>query len=542
MGRETNIDSIRVLEKQIEEEKGDTIELKRTRNSLLNISTRVPPEILGYIVFTCGLVREVGHVYSWFFEGLQKGSYNFILVCHYWLEVASRTPELWSFWGNTLRDWKKRHDHWAGAAPLDLVLDEYLPAFGTFDKSLEDAVGSRVTRDAIRRVHLVSGSGGTLPYIISSLTPDDEGGQNENIESIVLQKELSPTVDVSNFFARSRLSKLRSLELQGDHLRISSWDHLTSRTTHLTALSLRIHTRSSPPTITTAQLFSILVSNPNLQELLLCDAALPNDADRSTLKVQLRHLKLLSLAGKLCHLLGLLRRLVLPERLDVMELVVDSCSVDDVSRSLAPYMQDYFRRDAGFQDRLGVYNFSQLGFISISVGVIHAQATPPVPGPPQVSLDVYLTVSLDMLEQSFIDLVLALVPLERVVFFRDDLNMGFPEEGFLMMPKIETLYLPSPEFYEGFLQPDLDGLHANENLLPSLRLLCLEDVPPLDSDSWSHLGTFLARRALDNQIISLEVVGRCPNIRPEVPDWIKCLVEEFTYRSRSEAEEYERRY
>ena len=46
MGPEANIDLIRVLEKQIEEGNGDIIKLKRDRNSLLNISTRVPPEIL----------------------------------------------------------------------------------------------------------------------------------------------------------------------------------------------------------------------------------------------------------------------------------------------------------------------------------------------------------------------------------------------------------------------------------------------------------------------------------------------------------------
>jgi hypothetical protein len=51
MGRETNIESIRALEKQIEEGRGDTIKLKRARNSLLNISIRAPPEILGRIFF-----------------------------------------------------------------------------------------------------------------------------------------------------------------------------------------------------------------------------------------------------------------------------------------------------------------------------------------------------------------------------------------------------------------------------------------------------------------------------------------------------------
>jgi hypothetical protein len=60
MGREVNIDSIQALEKRIEEGKGDKIQLKRARNSWLNISTRVPPEILGDI-FVWSLVREEDH-------------------------------------------------------------------------------------------------------------------------------------------------------------------------------------------------------------------------------------------------------------------------------------------------------------------------------------------------------------------------------------------------------------------------------------------------------------------------------------------------
>ena len=47
MGPEINIDSILALERQTKEGTGDVIHLKRFRNSLLNISTRIPPEILG---------------------------------------------------------------------------------------------------------------------------------------------------------------------------------------------------------------------------------------------------------------------------------------------------------------------------------------------------------------------------------------------------------------------------------------------------------------------------------------------------------------
>jgi len=223
MGRETNIHSIQALEKRIEEGKGDIINLKRTRNSLLNISIRAPPEILGHI-FTWSLVRESNKP----FEGLQKGSYNFLLVCHHWFEVASRTPELWSFWGNTLQDWKRRH-HRSGAIPLDLVLygDKCKPRV-LFDESLQEAVRRRVVQDTIRQTHLMSDNGDALASIISSLTPGDEGGQNENIESIVWRNRGFTFVDVSDFFARSRLSGLRSLNLHG-RIQISTWDHLASR-------------------------------------------------------------------------------------------------------------------------------------------------------------------------------------------------------------------------------------------------------------------------------------------------------------------------
>ena len=225
-----------VLEKQIEEGDGDMIKLKRARNSFL-ISVRVPPEILGKI-FIWRLFRNVvGQDYWRGFGGLEKGSYNFLLVCHRRFEVADDTPELWSFWGNTLQDWSKCY-RLSGVAPLDLVLNDSWPSRPVpFDGPLRDAVRSRAIRGTIRQIDLVSYDGDTLASIASQPIPGNEGFRNGNIESIIWGVLENRFMDASNFFAQSRLSNLRFLKLSGNILN-SSWGGLASWTAPLTTLSL----------------------------------------------------------------------------------------------------------------------------------------------------------------------------------------------------------------------------------------------------------------------------------------------------------------
>jgi hypothetical protein len=250
MDREINLNSIRVLEKQIQEHERAIIQLKRVRNSLLNVSTRLPPEVLGSI-FRWNVIPDGD------FGGLSKGSYNFLLVCHHWFRVASATSGLWSFWGNSIEDWEHRHAR-CRTAPLDLVLTEY-SEFPHLDDALREALQDRATRDTIRRVHLAASSTELLNSVISSIIVKGEETQSISMGSFILRSAPGSNVDISDFFSRYHFPKLHRLDLSD--FSISSWDLLRSRTTSLTTLSLTSDApsslqpyprcfRSSPPTPT----------------------------------------------------------------------------------------------------------------------------------------------------------------------------------------------------------------------------------------------------------------------------------------------------
>jgi len=175
MDREVNLDFIFALEKQIEERGGyekTVIQLKRTRNSLLNVSIFLPPEILGSI-FRWNVIPDDD------FGGLPDRSYNSLLVCHHWSEVASSTPELWSPWGNSIKDWTHRHDR-CGTAPLDLVLGT--STNGELDDQLRSALQDRAARNMIHRVHLRGTESKLLKSVISSIVTEGEGVQLDGVE------------------------------------------------------------------------------------------------------------------------------------------------------------------------------------------------------------------------------------------------------------------------------------------------------------------------------------------------------------------------
>lgn len=437
MGREVNVDLIQALEKQIEKGDGDIIKLKRARNSLLNISTRIPPEILEHI-FAWSVFRKEDHSLraNSHFDRPREGSYNFRLVCHHWSEVASNIPELWSFWGTTLWQWWNRRSHPRFVPRIDLVLADSEYAHFSNDKPLY-TLRDRAAQDAIRQVHL-KGEDDLLSSVLSSLTPSENVRCN-SIESIDLQN-YGDIVDVSDFFARHRLPKLRSLFLNGI-FRLPSWDHLIPQTTLLTTLSLDIPGYLAHPPPSTLQLLSILASNPNLRELLMDSPVIPvDDGDGSTPQVSLPHLKNLHFTGELRGVFRLLDRLALPDTLEYMELKALDSTVEDLSRIPGPYLREFFQRD---HDRLGVKAYTDDSLLdTLLINVV----TVGQPRSRQLKFDAVLDRigPPSSLDNPCLNII-ASIPGERVV----SLSTNVPSEKVVdvldAMPNIKMMYLMIPE-------------------------------------------------------------------------------------------------
>jgi len=511
MGHEINIDSIRDLERQIEEGIGDMIQLRRTRNSLLNISVRVPPEILGSI-FRWNVIPDGG--WDPRYGGLQKGSYNFLLVCHHWFEVASRTPEVWSFWGTTLKQWSRWHKRSGIDTPVDLTLGGFHIDLSALDGPLRNTLLDHAARGTIRSVQLRAYGPSVTTSVLSLLTPDDDNIRCSNIELIYLGH-----VDASKFFARNRFPKLWSLQLSG--VKMSSWELLGLHVTALTTLYIAIGGVGHVPT--TPQLLSILTSNPRLQNITLLDV-IPRDDEGGSTRVPLHQLKVLSLSGDFHPIFRLLRQLDHPQTMDEVTLHLSRCAVEDIAWTLGPYVEECLRRNEKSRGGLGLFVISLVDVVSIRASaegptgrVTFATFTATLPAglPPRAC------------DELCIDFV-AQTPGGRVVYFGGDLSMGALRGIVPAMPKIQELHLVNAMLSSRFLQPNPGRPRADTKLFPSLQHLHLEDVS-LGNNGWSPLLPFLAHQTSGGQAISLTLTGAYTHICRNVVRDIESLVELFIF-------------
>lgn len=515
MGREVNEDWIRDLEKKIEEGTADIIQLKRARNSLLNISTRVPPEILGSI-FRWRITPDTYNPHPLPFP---RGSHNFLLVCHHWFEIGSNTPELWGYWRNTLMMWERWYKR-SKFTPVDLVLNGFPgnSSDAPFDEPLQGALRDLAKHDTIRSVQLWNGRSSTMTSILSALTPKFPWDvQYSSIESISLRH-----VDASEFFARYHFPKLRYLRLSRG-VQISSWEHLGLHTSALTTLSLTIENVTPVPT--TAQLLFILTSNPRLQNLTLAEPTIPHDdGSRSTVLVPLYHLKRLSIHGEFQPVFQLLHRLDYPKVLDKISLRVSRFTVDDISDILGPFIHGRIQCDGRVREGLGIFVNSYPGVVSIQ-----ATATNNVDHQRETFAWFVATLRGNHPPHDGVRLcadLVAYAPVEDVVLFGGQLNMDEIRRIAPTMPKVQELHLKRVRLVDRFLQSDPEEPLTEEKLFPSLKHLHVEHVVS-NEGHWRPLLSYLAHQTSDGKQISFTISRGPGHICRDVVDEIGGLVEKF---------------
>ena len=509
MDREINLDSIRALEEQIREHERAIIQLKRARNSLLNVSTLLPPEVLGTI-FRWNVIPDGD------FRGLPKASHNFLLVCHHWFQVASATPGLWGFWGNSIQDWARRYAR-CRTASLDLVLRVH--AGDHLDDKLRDALQDRAARDTMRRVHLSGGHAtALLSSVISSIVNKGEETRSNSVESFILQDCQGSIVDVSAFFSRYHFPKLQHLRLFG--WSISSWDLLESRTTSLTTLSL-MHCQLSPLP-TPSQMLSILSANPNLQHLALSHGSVPHaDNDRFSSPIQLRHLKSLHLTSDFRCAFGLLNRLELPDKMDSLMLSLSECS-PDLLQTLGPYLGNRVRCRS--PNGLSLLALPDADSFFIQVGDVCEGDLTCVQWFVMVDGAMSITLGEEEADKLCFDII-AHIPLEKVVEVTT-LPILRSEELCFQMCNVTHLHLEEVDLSTWFVEPDTREPHVFKDLLRGLRSITITE-PRLSGGDWSPLTNFLTRRAAVGNRISSLSLSYYPHMDESVVESIRHVVDVF---------------
>ncbi|KAF9779808.1 hypothetical protein BJ322DRAFT_343667 [Thelephora terrestris] len=335
LSREVNAHAIQNLEAQIQHDGKQATRLKRLRNSLLNVSVYLPPETLGHI-FWWNVVSGVSST-----GRISRNTFNFLLVCRYWFDVATSTPSLWAFWGTSLRECVAFH-RYSGAVPLYLNLVDL-----NSDREIRDASGVLQdcnVQERIRHLHLNT-SPKTLAKILSLMSTPQPASSHSQIQSLVLMVEgpwnaerPEDLPDVTNFLDSRSFPELRFLRLRGCDV---GWESLIRRTSELTHLFIHARDRSTRPTV--LELASLLARNSALEEINLSLEISSTSQDSFPISILLPHLRRLVVHGNAAGHAQLLNLLRFSNKLKQVktDLLLDGI-VTDVAAALTPFLPNLF--------------------------------------------------------------------------------------------------------------------------------------------------------------------------------------------------------
>jgi hypothetical protein len=298
------------------------------------------------------------------------------------------------------------------------------------------------------------------------------------------------------------------------------------RTSTITTLFLAISHPTPAPT--TAQLLSILGSNPTLQDLSLLGFVLPDDGGGgSSFRVSLHHLRELHLTGDPRRVFKLLSQLDHPRIMGHLEIRLLDCIPEDIPETIGPYLRDYLLRRGRSRSGLGLDILSRERSIEFRVGDVYGMNFS-APGPAQMEMFVEIVVKLDpvppmdLLKEVTLNLV-AHTPREEIIYFRATNNPVFIADLSVQLPHIRALHFNRTLLHLAFPKPT-PGM--DRELFPSVRHFTLDRVFAR-LDDWSPLTTFLSRRASSgSQILTLETIISNPPYPGAVED-IRRAVREF---------------
>ena len=310
----------------------------------------------------------------------------------------------------------------------------------------------------------------------------------------------SSFVDISAFFSRYHLPKLRSIHLYGR--RISPWGLLKSQTTTLTALRL-----------TTDELFH----GPGSYVI---------DGGAPTIRVQLRRLERFYLTGDCHRVFTLLNLWEIPDKMDSQEVVLRRCSPVHLSQTFGSCLGERVQR----RGKIPGGGIALLAEYSHSTFCLHTGDIL-IGGDPakvvwfaEMSATTKTRLEDEEADRLYFDLI-AHIQRDQVTILQTNLPILRWEDLCVEMRNLTYLHLVDTDLSTWFAELGAPGSRTFKELLPGLEHI--EVTRPALSGDWSPLTNFLPHRAaIGNRISSLRIWDH-PHMGEDVAESIERTVDVF---------------